>query len=592
MTARRSHILLGALAALLLVALPLLGVLQMRWARELQDTATERTRLEIEEALGELASGLAAELVRWNADVQAYSVGDLRRPENPRPDWPRESGFGRLVEAVYLEIPDAAEAAVPDGAAPAWFSLPPEGPAVEMPTPPDLAIWVEEWRKEKSLPGLLPRLLEEERMVFSARVAFEGRTLEEARSSADLVARAPVLWMVVTRAGVASWVESEAQEAWRWHRQHLDYWLIFGEAASGERRLVGGSGPALPPVAASAPQILRASVDLNRAFGEALTRLTSATREDRESAAARGTAAPAEPVVFMAMPGVGDRWSLEVEVHRSAVDPRLRELWHRNLAVGLAALAVLAVAVALLMALTVQSQRLARARFDFMTGVTHELRTPLSVLRSASANLSDGVVQEPSQVRQYGEVMTQEVRRLGDLVERILGLTRAAEAAEGAEADVRASVERVLERFQGEIAEAGARVRVEVDPELPPLRAHPWALDSLLQNLLGNALKYGGREIAVEASASRLRWRPAVEVAVRDRGRGLGRAERRRVFEPFFRGRRALEEQKPGTGLGLSWVAQLARRYGGRVIAESRPGRGSRFGVALPIAAPAPEASP
>ena len=126
-------------------------------------------------------------------------------------------------------------------------------------------------------------------------------------------------------------------------------------------------------------------------------------------------------------------------------------------------------------------------------------------------------------------------------------------------------------------------------PRLPALRAHPWALDSLLHNLLGNALKYGGGEITVEANAVkarplRLRWRPAVEVAVRDRGQGLGRKERRRIFEPFFRGRRALEQQKPGTGLGLSWVARLARRYGGRVIAESQPGQGSRFGVALPVA--------
>ncbi|MEM8960821.1 MAG: HAMP domain-containing sensor histidine kinase [Acidobacteriota bacterium] len=587
MTGHRARILLWILAGVLLIALPLLGVLQLRWAEELQDAEVERTRLEVDEGLGDMAAWLASELVGWNARVQAASVGSLDSPENPRPDWPRDVHFGRRIDEVYLQIPpapvtDSESEDDRERRVDTWFELPEQGPAVKI-AAPDFAARIDEWRADEALPGVLPRLLDEERLLISARVVFDGRQIEVGESTVELLAWTPVLWMILPRAAFSAWIESRAEESWRWHRRQLDYWLVSTSEADGDQVVLTGSSPGLPE---NHPELLEMTVDLNRAMGETLTQLAS-----RGRSVTRGQALEedVEPMVFMTLPSGTETWHLAVQVHGNALDPQLSELRRRNLAVGLAALGVLGIAVALLMALTVQSQRLARAQFDFITGVTHELRTPLSVLRSASANLSDGVVTEPSQVRRYGQVMKKEVRRLGDLIERILGTTRRDPDGATAEADVRESVDRVLERLGDDIAEAGAEIRIELAPQLPRLRAHPWALDSLLHNLLGNALKYGGGDITVEAhaiaaDAARLRWHPTVEVAVRDHGQGLSRKERRQVFEPFFRGRRARDEQKPGTGLGLTWVARLAQRYGGRVIAESKPGQGSRFGVALPVA--------
>ncbi|MEM8995085.1 MAG: HAMP domain-containing sensor histidine kinase [Acidobacteriota bacterium] len=613
MTGRRPRALLWSLASILVLALPLLVGLQVRWANQLWDAESERTRLEVAEELDALVADLARELMRFNLGVQRSSVGDPSSPTNPRPGWRSMGALAGLVNSAYLWVPSTSSGTSADGT-PAhaddlgrWYAAPPRGP-LEAVDPPDFADQVASWAGDAGVSGLLPRRLDGERFALSARVPYDGGV--DLRASAmELLARGPTLWMTLDRAAVSGWVESRAAEHWRGHLEHLDY------------RVTATAGPADPdaagkilfgePAPPAEPGLghLRADLDLRQALGETLALQASGCPEGQPCfGGGGGRAEPAGDIgaaevlldalgadpdeissratVFVSIPSAEERWRIDVWIHRDAIDPQLRELWTRNLAIGLAALGVLGVAVALLVVLTLQSQRLARAQFDFVTGVTHEVRTPLSVLRSASANLADGVVSEAPQVRRYGQVMTKEVRRLGDLVERILGFTRPDDDGDS-EVDLQASVGRVLERLADEITERGAAVEISLDPALPAAAAQPWAVDSLVHNLVSNALKYGGDRIWIDAAASRLGRRPAVSLTVSDRGPGLGRAERRRVFEPFFRGRRAKADQQPGTGLGLSWVARLARRYGGRADVESTPGEGSRFTVTLPAAAAA-----
>jgi len=104
-------------------------------------------------------------------------------------------------------------------------------------------------------------------------------------------------------------------------------------------------------------------------------------------------------------------------------------------------------------------------------------------------------------------------------------------------------------------------------------------------NLLSNALKYatGGRWIRVSACAARLERKKEVQISVEDRGAGIDSADQAEIFEPFCRGRAAIEAQIPGSGIGLSLVRSAAEAHHGNVTLMSEPGRGSIFTMHLPV---------
>ena len=111
------------------------------------------------------------------------------------------------------------------------------------------------------------------------------------------------------------------------------------------------------------------------------------------------------------------------------------------------------------------------------------------------------------------------------------------------------------------------------------------ALRSALQNLISNAVKYGGDARWVRVTAQKGAERgPAANVVftVEDRGLGIDADDRRHIFEPFYRGREAVSRQIKGSGLGLNLVQRIAEAHGGRVAVTSEPGKGSTFTITLP----------
>jgi signal transduction histidine kinase len=139
--------------------------------------------------------------------------------------------------------------------------------------------------------------------------------------------------------------------------------------------------------------------------------------------------------------------------------------------------------------------------------------------------------------------------------------------------------------------DAGAQIEVQVPDALPLVLADRGALRSAIQNLVINAIKYGGPRpwVGVSARAALSRRRPEVEIRVSDRGLGIPPAEQARVFEPFYRGAAALSRQIQGNGLGLSIVRSIVDAHGGRVTLQSTPGEGSTFTIHLPVAAASEE---
>jgi signal transduction histidine kinase len=277
------------------------------------------------------------------------------------------------------------------------------------------------------------------------------------------------------------------------------------------------------------------------------------------------------------------RWQLQATHRDGSLDAVVAAARRRNLAVGFGILILLGGSATLLVHSARRAEQLAQRQIEFVAGVTHELRTPLAVIRSAGDNLADGVVDGPADVRRYGELVRDEGRRLTTMVEETLELAGAESgrlAATREPVAVGALLHDTLREWCAHDAGRSIRADADVAADLPSVLGDEAALKRALSNLLDNAAKHGGDAPWVGVRAS-VRG-PTVEVTVEDHGPGIPPDEREQVFEPFYRGRDARARRIRGSGLGLSLVRGIVESHGGNVrIGDSSAG-GAAFTVTLP----------
>jgi two-component system phosphate regulon sensor histidine kinase PhoR len=138
------------------------------------------------------------------------------------------------------------------------------------------------------------------------------------------------------------------------------------------------------------------------------------------------------------------------------------------------------------------------------------------------------------------------------------------------------------------VGEAQIAVHREIAADLPPVTGDGAALRSAVENLIANAIKYGGpdRYVGLKVEHARDRGRSEVRITVSDHGAGIPAAELPHIFDPFYRGADATARQVHGSGLGLSLVKRIVTAHGGRVSVTTRPGSGTAFTIALPATQP------
>ena len=282
-------------------------------------------------------------------------------------------------------------------------------------------------------------------------------------------------------------------------------------------------------------------------------------------------------------------WQVRVRHRAGSLDAIVAASRRRNLAIGLGVLALLAESFGLLIAAAQRQQRLARQQMEFVAAVSHELRTPLAVICSAGEILADGVVSERAQVQSYGSLIETEGRRLGDMVERVLqfaGISAGTMMRAHAEVNVVKVVADAVSAIEAEARDRAVTVAVSTPDALPPVAGDADALRSAMQNIVGNAVKYSSSGGAVDVATELIHDGAIVRIRVLDRGIGIDAADLPHIFRPFYRGRRAVDAQVRGSGVGLSVVQHVIHTHGGDVHVDSRGGEGTTVTIVLPVASP------
>ena len=282
-------------------------------------------------------------------------------------------------------------------------------------------------------------------------------------------------------------------------------------------------------------------------------------------------------------------WQLLVRHRRGgALGAFVADMHRRDLMISFFALALLTGSLVMLVVASSRAQRLAALQMEFVTAVSHELRTPLTIISSAADNIVTGVVEGKEQLIQYGSVIGAQARHLASLLEQVL-LFAATKEPPGRHQRQRLGVADVVEAAlasaAGLVEASRFTVERDIEPDLPMVNGDFLALVQCLQNLITNALKYGGDRKWVGIRASRGDTGDEIHISISDRGLGISPADLPHIFEPFYRSPSVAAARIRGTGLGLSLARRVAEAMNGRLTVVSTPNQGSTFTLHLPVAA-------
>jgi signal transduction histidine kinase len=224
-----------------------------------------------------------------------------------------------------------------------------------------------------------------------------------------------------------------------------------------------------------------------------------------------------------------------------------------------------------------------RLRTQFVSSVTHELKTPLTSIRMFAETLQLGRHSGPEAQREYLDTVVHETERLSRLINNVLDFARIDRGEKTyhlASTDVGTVAREAAGAVAYPLTQGGFTLEKEIDEELPWIEADSDALTQALLNLLSNAIKFSDEGGIITLRV--LREKDDILLQVEDRGPGIAPEHQEAIFRDFYRTADAEEAGIPGTGLGLSLVAHVVAAHGGSVEVESEVGRGSTFTILIP----------
>jgi signal transduction histidine kinase len=257
---------------------------------------------------------------------------------------------------------------------------------------------------------------------------------------------------------------------------------------------------------------------------------------------------------------------------------------------GLIVLLLLTIAASLYFMNTMvrRTAELSALKTDFVSAVSHEMRTPLATIRMIAEMFQMERVKDLRTSQEYIETVTSETERLTRLINKVLDFSRMDSGRKPysfVPAALGPLVDATVKNFEAGISQ-DCRIDVAIEPDLPEARVDEDAIVQALINLLDNAVKYSPEPGQVQVTLSRRGAELLLQVA--DRGIGIDPRKLGMIFEKFYRCEDELTRRTTGTGIGLSIVKHIAEAHGGRIEVQSAPGQGSVFTLHLPLPASIP----
>lgn len=278
-------------------------------------------------------------------------------------------------------------------------------------------------------------------------------------------------------------------------------------------------------------------------------------------------------------------WKASVGLKNTNLDDFARDSFLHSAGATVLVLLVLLLGIALTIRATDREARLAQAKSNFVSNVSHELKTPLSLISLFSEILELGRVHTEEKKTEYYRIIHHESRRLHKMINNILDFSKIEarrKTYDFADADIAEVIRNVLSSYRYQILNSGFEVQTNIQADLPPVLIDREAMAQAISNLIDNAIKYSDEVKQLSIKTEKLGSDLSIEIA--DRGIGIPRAEQAKVFEKFYRIGNGLVHEVKGSGLGLSLVKHIVEAHKGEISVESEVGKGSRFKILLPLA--------
>ena len=228
--------------------------------------------------------------------------------------------------------------------------------------------------------------------------------------------------------------------------------------------------------------------------------------------------------------------------------------------------------------------RLAEMRSQFVSSVSHELKTPLTSIRMFAETLRLGRSKDRAMQDEYLDTIVNESQRLTRLLNDVLDFSKI-EKGKRAYKMVSNSLPEIIRTaaraMEYPLSQQEFKLHVQIEEEMPDILVDGDAIEQAVLNLLSNAMKYSGDSRNIDLKLKKIEHQVVIQVI--DRGIGIDHHEQKKIFNKFYRIPSPENERTAGTGLGLSLVSHIVEAHGGRLEIESTMGKGSNFSIFLPL---------
>lgn len=275
--------------------------------------------------------------------------------------------------------------------------------------------------------------------------------------------------------------------------------------------------------------------------------------------------------------------SVAIRMKGTTVEDVVRSRFYRNLAlIGL--LSIVLIAGVWVVYRTVRREvELAQLKADFVSNVSHEIKTPLALIRMVGETLQMKRVTSEKKKQDYYDTIVQESERLTRLINNILSFSRMEAGKKDYHlqpTDVHELVTGVLKHYQTHLEHEGFTVQTDLDRRVPRILADHGAVSEAIVNIIDNAVKYSRQERFLRVSTGV--GGSSVFVDIEDHGIGIEQDQQTKIFEKFYRVSTGLTHDTKGTGLGLTLVRHIMDAHHGSVTVRSVVGKGSTFRLSFP----------